>query len=122
MIRSRAPILAAILFFAAGCARMPPESKVPEPRATILSAMLITGLDPNPTEAKKTSAPVTTPQEAWVEFRKLYPEDARDCDGWATLGEFWLFSIRPQERKQEAGFRTFVYIRNGGSEFRRFAE
>ena len=58
MIRRLSALSVALLLLVAGCARMPPEAKVPEPRATILRAMLMTGIDPNPSEAKTVDAPL----------------------------------------------------------------
>ena len=112
----RAVVIAAFLLVA--CARLPPETKIPELRETMVSAVMLTNMASATLEA---DAPVTSPQDAWVGFRKLFPDEAKDCDGWAQLNDSYVFSIRPPEKNQEAGFKDIVYVKRGTAKFRRFS-
>lgn len=106
-----------VIALALACAKIPKESTISEPRESLLAGAMIIGISVAD-GTREADAPVQSPEDAWVGFRKLYPEEAKDCDGWAHDGPFFVFSVRPEEKKQEAGFKTVVYVKQGTAKFR----
>ena len=97
------------------------------PKSKQLRCMLIDvvkdGINYSSMEARKSNIVVDSPEKAWKQLRKLYPDYKKDdycC--WTEYEGYYVFALKPNNLKNpkdsnKCYFYCILYIPNGGNEF-----
>lgn len=73
-----------------------------------------------PQKTRKSDLSITSPDLAWKELRRLYPEfEDKEFNCWAEYHGYYVFSLNcnSNERKRKCSFICMIYIPIGGNEF-----
>lgn len=102
-----------------GISGMPPEIPIPKELADWLLPILEGELDHFPSESRIAQIEIDTPEQAYSELRKLYPEKAKRVDCWSLTREYFVFSLG-FETGGKCTYLSVLYVPKDGKQFRYF--
>ena len=100
---------------------LPPNKAVPEASREMLNSLIGTE-DPQdhfPSQSKTANLDINTPEEAYSQLLKLYPEIGKKVECWTEFNNHYVFSLEVSEEIKNA-YLYVVYVPIGGRKFSYF--
>lgn len=100
---------------------LPPKIEVPEPSVEILNGVITTenAQDYFPAESKTANVDINSPEEAFLQLKKLYPEKGKKVECWTEFNNHFVFSLQVGNELKNA-YLYILYVPVGGRKYSYF--
>lgn len=100
---------------------LPTKIAIPEPSYNMLNNIVNTENSQEyfPSESKNADVDVQTPEEAFKQLKKLYPDKGKKVECWAEFNKHFVFSLRVSDEVKNS-YLYILYVPIGGRKFSYF--